>query len=79
MIFIVLRFSKMGTLLSIGYIFYEFYSQKIGEFCRGRAPARAPQSFNFQKITGTLKRKFFFFNFQKPSFYIKEQLPKNKI
>ena len=41
--------------------------------------AHARQNFHFQKITETLKINFFFFNFQKPSFYIKKTIVKNRI
>ena len=55
-----LRFSKMGTLLSIAYIF-------MSSIPKDR------RSFHFQKITGTLKIYIFFENLQKASCYIKEQ------
>ena len=40
--------------------------------------AHARQNFHFQKITETLKINIFF-NFQKPSFYIKKTIVKNRI
>ena len=58
-----LRFSKMGTLLSIAYIF-------MSSIPKDR------RSFHFQKITGTLKIYIVFENLQQPSLYIKEHLSK---
>ena len=40
---------------------------------------RSRQSFNFQKITGTLKINIFWENLQIPSFYINEHSRKRKI
>ena len=66
--FLFFPFSKMGTLLSI---FLWAHFQKFGKFPH----LHARQNYHFQKITETLKMNIFFY-FQKPSFYIKEQLSK---
>ena len=57
-IFIYFRFSKMGTLLSIGYIFMSSIPKNLRILPHARA-AHARQSFYFQKITETLKIIFY--------------------
>ena len=53
-----LRFSKMGTLLSIGYIFMSSIPKNRRISPRARA-AHDRQSFIFFLITGTLKMNIF--------------------
>ena len=50
-----LLFSKMGTLLYIGYIFMSLIPKNQRIFLRGQ------QNFHFLKITGTLKMNNFFY------------------
>ena len=62
------RFSKMGPLLSIVYIFMGSFL--ISPRARGACAAK------FAFFKSQRPWKWFFFYFQKPSFYIKEQLSK---
>ena len=66
----------MGTLLSIGYIFMNSINNNRRILPR-RVRRLRGKVFIFKK-TGTLKINIFFESLQKPSFYIKEHLPKIK-
>ena len=74
--FLLLLFSKMGTLLPIGYIFMSSITKSLKILPRA---AHERQSFYFQKITETFKMNFIVENLQYiSSFYFKEQSPKRK-
>ena len=63
------RFSKMSTLLSVVYIF-------MSSFQKYRRISPCAAKFSFSKNHRDLENEYIFFYFQKPSFYIKEQLSK---
>ena len=62
-ILIFLRFSKMGTLLSISYIGMSSIPKNRRILQRARAA-----TISFSKHHRDLKNDFFFFSLQKPSF-----------
>ena len=59
--FLLLLFSKMGTLLPIGYIFMSSITKSLKILPRA---AHERQSFHFQKITETFKMNFILENLQ---------------
>ena len=67
--FQLFRFSKMGTLLSIVYIF-------MSPFLKNRRISPLDKIFIFKKSQRPWKLIIYFENFQNPSFYIKEQFSK---
>ena len=72
-----LQFLKIGTLLSIGYIFMSSKPNNWRILPCARV-AQALQSVHFLKITGTLKMNIFFKVCKNLSFYIKEQMSTRK-
>ena len=65
-----LGFSKLGTLLSLRYIFRSSLPKKTMFFCRAR-PSR-------REVLTRAKQINIFSNFQLPSFHFKEQSTKSK-